>query len=41
MTTGTSDIKIERATEGNKPVITPMMTLGTLSSHVRKERDLR
>lgn len=41
MTTGTSDMRMERATDGNKPVTTPMMTCGMALSQVRKESVLR
>ena len=41
MTTGTNDMRIERATAGKSPVITPMMTLGILLSQVNQEIVLR
>jgi hypothetical protein len=41
MTIGTNDIKIDRATAGKRPVTTPMIIEGILSSHVKKEMVLR
>jgi hypothetical protein len=35
--TGTRDIKIAKATEGRRPLTTPMMTVGIFCSQVRNE----
>ena len=37
MIIGTRDIRIAKATEGRRPLTTPMITFGIFCNHVRKE----